>query len=350
MKKMWQKLTQSVKEFWSKFKQSSFVKSLKLRFQRKNKPTTEMKQSGRENKKTPYFLLLPWLIGLVVFVVLPMLMILFMSVNDVLKTPQGFSFDFNGIDNFLFAFTNPEFYQALFGYVGLLVTYIPVIIIISFIIALLLNNDFKFRTVFRVMFFLPVVLLSNATLENIVSTSTGENTLLNVNDVFIFSMIDTYIPFLANGLEGMFNVLIVILWFTGVPIILYINGLQKINHNIYEAARIDGGNAWQILWLIIIPNIKSTALVITIFSVVQVGIYNINPLYYLLEEQIMMTATNLGNAATYALLYTVVTFIFIGIMVLILRDKDVVVPEQKRYVRTKELYDMQKAQEAMTNE
>jgi len=348
MKEFWKKVVKNTQELWKKFCDSSLIQRLKLRFQKKDSSNPE--NSERENKKTPYILLLPWMIGLVIFVIVPMLMILFMSFNDVLKTPQGFSFDYIGINNFLFAFTNPEFYQALFGYVGLLVTYIPVIIIMSFLIALLLNNDFKFRTSFRVVFFLPVVLLSNATLTNIINTSTGENTLLNVDNVFIFSMLQSYIPFLASGLENMFNVLIVILWFTGVPIVLYINGLQKINSNIYEAARIDGGNAWQILWLIIIPNIKSTALVIAIFSVVQVGIYNINPLYFLLQEQIMMTATNLGNAATYALLYTLVTFLFIGIMMLILRERDVVVIERKRFDRTKELYDLQKKQEAMMNE
>ncbi|QMS84429.1 carbohydrate ABC transporter permease [Candidatus Xianfuyuplasma coldseepsis] len=348
MKEFMEKVRSALKEAWKWFNNTSVVKNytFKREYRKQNRP----QKQERENKKTPYFLLTPWLIGLVIFVVLPVLMIVYMSVHDVLKTPQGFDFEFIGIDNFLFAFTNPDFYQALFGYVGLLVTYIPVIIIISFLIALLLNNDFQFRVVFRVMFFLPVVLLSNATLTNIVNTSTGENTLLNVDGVFVFSMIEQYIPFMANGLESMFNVLIVILWFTGVPIVLYINGLQKINRGIYEAARIDGGNSWQILWLIIIPNIKSTALVIGIFSVVQVGIYNINPLFLLLQDQIMMTATNLGNAATYAFLYTVVTFLFIGVLLLLLREKDDIVIEKKRYIRTQELYELQKQQEAMSNE
>jgi ABC-type sugar transport system permease subunit len=322
------------------------IEKIKQFFKRNEKT----KKSERENKKTPYLLMIPWLIGMVIFVFISIIMILFMSVNDVLKTPLGYNFEFAGIDNYLGAFTNPEFYQALIQYVVLLFTYVPIIVIISFLIAMLLNENFKGRTAFRVLFFLPVVLLSNATISNVSGVSAGENALLNVDGVFVFSMIESYIPFFATFLQNMFSVIILILWFTGVPIVLYINGLKKINTAIYEAAQIDGANAWQILWLVIIPNIRSTALVIAIFSVVQVGIYNINPLYGILQEQISMTATNLGNAATYSILYTIVTFLFIGLMILILREKEVVNQEQKRYTKTQELYEKQKAMEVKTVE
>ncbi len=308
------------------------------------------KKTARENKKTPYLLMAPWLVGMIFFVGLPIIMIIYMSFNDVLKTPKGFSFEFVGLDNYLSAFTNPDFYQALINYVVLLITYVPMIVIVSFLIALLLNNDFKGRTVFRVLFFLPVVLLSNATLTNVSGVSAGENALLDVDGVFVFSMIEQYIPFFATFLHNMFSQLIIILWFTGVPIVLYINGLKRVNQQIYEAAKIDGGNAWQILWLIVIPNIKSTAMVIAIFSVVQVGIYNINPLYGLLSDQIQKTATQLGTASTFAILYTLVTFIFIGIVVLGLREREHVVVENKRFSKTGELYEKQKQMGVALNE
>ncbi len=335
MKKTLTRGWDAMASLYDRIRKSSVWKRMRGLFSR-NKP------GKRDNPTTPYVLMLPWLIGLVIFVIIPVGMIFFMSFHDVLKTPQGFSFDFVSFENFLFAFTNPIFYQSLLSYVNMLFVYIPVILIMSFLIALLLNNDFKFRTTFRVIFFLPVVLLSNATLNNISTTSGENNAFLNIENTFIFSMIDAYVPFMADFLSGMFGVLIVILWFTGVPIVLYINGLKKIDQSIYEAAKIDGGNAWQILWLIIIPNIKSTALVIAIFSVVQVGIFNTNPLYGLLQEQIMMTATNLGIAATYALLYTIVTLLFIMLLIFILRDKDIVVMARKEYNRTRELYEKQK--------
>lgn len=322
------------------------IEKIKTFFKRDDKE----KKHSRENKKTPYLLMTPWLLGMILFVLLPIFMIVFMSFNDVLKTPLGFTFDFVGLDNYLSAFTNPDFYQALLSYVVLLVTYVPIIIIVSFLIALLLNNDFKGRTLFRVLFFLPVVLLSNATLGNVTSVSTGENALMSVDGVFVFSMIESYIPFFATFLQNMFSVIIIILWFTGVPIVLYINGLKRINSQIYEAAKIDGGNAWQILWLIVIPNIRSTALVISIFSVVQVGIYNINPLYSLLQEQILATATQLGTASTFAILYTLVTFIFIGILILVLRERETVYVENKRFSKTGELYEQQKHLEVATSE
>ena len=55
------------------------------------------------------------------------------------------------------------------------------------------------------------------------------------SDIFIMQIIQSYSPGFANALAGVFDHLSIILWFTGIPIVLFINGLQKINPSIYEA-------------------------------------------------------------------------------------------------------------------
>ena len=61
---------------------------------------------------------------------------------------------------------------------------------------------------------------------------------------------------------------------------------KKINPSIYEAAKIDSANAWQIMWKITIPMIKQVGLIITVFTVIQLGMYDsINPVYKLIEEK-----------------------------------------------------------------
>jgi len=123
-------------------------------------------------------------------------------------------------------------------------------------------------------------------------------------------------------LAGIFDQLSIILWFTGIPIVLFINGLQKINTSIYEAARIDSANAWQIMWKITIPMLKQIGLIITIFTVIQLGMFNsINPLYELIEEKTGETGSGLGYAATYAWIYTVIVLIIVGIVFLLFRER-----------------------------
>ncbi|HCR39339.1 MAG TPA: sugar ABC transporter permease, partial [Lachnospiraceae bacterium] len=102
----------------------------------------------------------------------------------------------------------------------------------------------------------------------------------------------------------------------------FINGLQKINPNLYEAAQIDSANSWQILWKITIPIIKPLALVVTIFTIVNLGTFSINPVYGLIKTATENTSGGLGIAATYSWIYSFVVLILIGITFLIFRNKE----------------------------
>ena len=111
-----------------------------------------------------------------------------------------------------------------------------------------------------------------------------------------------------------------------IPIILFINGLQRINPSLFEAAKIDGATTWQILWKITIPIIKPTALIVSIFTIVQIGMYNINPIYGLIRDSMYNFQGGLGLSSAYAIVYTFVVLLFVGIAFLILggkRDKKI---------------------------
>jgi len=135
-------------------------------------------------------------------------------------------------------------------------------------------------------------------------------------------MIANYSRDLAGLLIGIFMELSIILWFTGIPIILFINGLQKINPSLYEAAQIDSANGWQILWKIIMPIIKPIALVVTIFTIANLGTFSTNPVYALIGKATENTSGGLGIASTYAWLYSLVLLIIIRAAFLIFRNKE----------------------------
>ena len=101
---------------------------------------------------------------------------------------------------------------------------------------------------------------------------------------------------------------------------MFINGLQKINGSLYEAAEIDGATAWQMLWKITVPLIKPIVLVASIFIIVQLGLFNLNPVYQMIQDTIYNTTGGLGLASAYAWIYTAIVLILVLGTFLIFKD------------------------------
>lgn len=279
-----------------------------------------IQRSGNSNRQA-YLFLLPWLIGFAVFTIGPFFYTMYLSFYNVNQTGLGWEMIFVGFDNYVIAFfTNIEYIPALIEFITLEITYVPAIVIASFILGILLNRNIKFRSGFRTIFFLPVIVLSGSVMDQLVST---DSTRLNdFSENIVFQMVMNYSFDAANALLTLFENFTMVLWFTGIPIILFINGLQKISVSLYEAAKIDGANAWQILWKITVPIIKPTALIVAIFTIVQIGMYNINPVYGLIRDSMYNIAAGLGLASAYTWIYTMVVLIFVGIALLLLSSRE----------------------------
>jgi len=217
-------------------------------------------------------------------------------------------------------FTNIDFVPAMIEFIILEITYVPAIIIASFILGILLNRDLKFRSGFRTIFFLPVIVLSGSVMDQLIST--GSTRLSDFSENIVFQMVMNYNMGAARALLTLFENFTMVLWFTGIPIILFINGLQKINVQLYEAAKIDGATTWQILWKITVPIIRPTALIVAIFTIVQIGMYNINPVFGLIRDSMYNIAGGLGLASAYTWIYTLVVLIFVGIAMLLLSKRE----------------------------
>lgn len=270
--------------------------------------------------------MLPWLIGFVIFTAIPFVATIFLSFNVVQQNIRGFQFDWVGLGNYYMAFfENTEFLPALLSYLSMIIPYTFVIVVLSFILAYLLNSIKFLRGFFRTIFFLPVIIMSGPVMYQLIdstSESSGQiEAVRQFGDIFIVQMISSYSPEFASLLIGVFEQLSIIIWFTGIPIILYINGLQKINASIYEAAQIDSANAWQILWKITIPIIRPIMLIITIFTIVNIGTFSVNPVYTLISETTDNTSSGLGVASAFACIYSVVVLLLIGIVFLLFRNK-----------------------------
>ncbi|MCL2276739.1 MAG: sugar ABC transporter permease [Treponema sp.] len=277
-----------------------------------------------------YMFLLPWLIGFFIFTVWPFAYTIFLSFHEVRLTIQGWETTFTGLDNYNLAFLrNVEFVPALLSFITMELTYAPVITVIAFILALLLNQNIKFRAGFRALFFLPVIVMSGPVMYQLMDS--GSMTFAGLEDMILFQMVAMYSPVLADVMIMLFENYSMILWFTGIPIILFISALQKIDSSMLEAARIDSANSWQILWQIIMPIIRPIAMVSVILTIVQLGTYSINPVLPLVQNAIYATTAGLGLASAFAWIYTAAALALMGIAFALLKSpKEDTVREWKK--------------------
>lgn len=279
----------------------------------------------RRQSAKGYLFMLPWLTGFLVFTIFPFFYTIYLSFHDVKTTINGWEMKFNGLANYDTAFfKNTEFVPAIVDFLKMIIPYTFVVVILSFIISYMLNRLTKYKGIFRTIYFLPVIIMSGPVMAQILEAdevTQMANEMSAYSDIFILQMIWSYSRQFAYVLIDIFDQLSMILWFTGIPIILFINGLQKINFSMYEAAKIDSANSWQILWKITIPNIKSTALISTIFTIIQLATYDTDGIYGLIKEAAGNLSSGLGYAATYAWIYSLLVLIIIGLAFLILRDK-----------------------------
>ena len=277
------------------------------------------KQTIENQNKIAYLFILPWFIGFLMFVIYPFFQTIYNTAFQITSEANTLVYNYNlniTGGNYGMAFRNVYFFPQLIDFVVMEITYVPTIIIVAFILAILLNTGVKGQSVFRVIYFLPVIIMSGPVTG--ILRWNGAGSLLDYERNIVFKMILSYSPGLAEALSGLFSNFTMVLWFTGIPVILFLNALQKINVNLYEAAKIDGANAWQILWKIKVPIVKPTAFITAVFTIVQLGTYALNPIYYTIQNSIYTSAAGIGLASTFAFIYSLVVFLLVGIAFLLL--------------------------------
>lgn len=278
----------------------------------------------KRQNKLGYLFMAPWILGFLIFTMVPFIMTFYLSFTDVKQDIHGFHITFAGIKNYREAFlVNKDFTLNLGSFLAMILPYTVVIVIMSFILAMMLNAIKKGKSLFRTIYFLPVVVLSGPVMYQLMNlTPEVEGQVSELEYTFIVRMIASYSKEIAELLVSLFENLSTILWFTGIPIVLFINGLQKINPSLYEAARIDSATSWQILWKIILPIIRPTGLIVTVFTIVQLGAMDkINPVLTQIQTLMGNTSGGFGYAATVAWIYSFLVLLIIGAAFLVFRER-----------------------------
>ncbi len=205
----------------------------------------------------------------------------------------GFVLDYVGWDNYYNAlFVDPNFVTTLTSGVKQLVLEVPAIVVFSLFMAVLLNQKMVGRTLFRAIFFIPVILstgliddidMSNsfanyaagmgaaageegaATAGETVQQSSGIISAVDLQGLFSSMKVGTeLVEYVVNIVNDIYN----LVNRSGVQMLIFLSGLQSISPAIYESCTIDGATTWETFWKITFPMISPMILVNAIYTVI----------------------------------------------------------------------------------
>lgn len=227
-----------------------------------------------------FIYVLPWLLGFILFFLIPLLTSLIYSFSTVNANSQGVSSTWTGFNNYLTAFTvNTNFNRMLTEAIVDMVVNVPLIVIFSLFIAVVLNQKFIGRSFARSIFFLPVILTSGVilTLE-----STSLVMAVNEQDANSGSLINALSSFelerlmlevgvsetIVNYLTGAVDRIYEIVSLSGVQILIFLAGIQTISPQLYEASKIEGATGYEAFWKITFPMVSPLILVNMIYTII----------------------------------------------------------------------------------
>lgn len=169
-----------------------------------------------------------------------------------------------------------------------LIVQVPIMLILAMLLAQLLNNkDLKFKGFFRTCVFLPCA-TSLVSYSLIFKYMFATNGLINAI-LLKLGLISQSINFLGTTSTARMVIIIALIWrWTGYNMVFYLAGLQNIEYSVYEAAKIDGANAWQTFFQITVPLLRPT--------IVMTAIMSINGTLQLFDESVNLTNGGPANS------------------------------------------------------
>jgi len=237
----------------------------------------------KKQRRMGYFFIFPLILGIFFVFVPNLLMTLQFSFNEIqINGSEGYTLIPQGFRFYKEALTvDAVFIPSIFESYKEIFINMPVILIFSMLIASMLNQKFKGRSVSRIIFFIPIILSTGILLEiegNITDAinSSGLQTGGAVDGVLTFNLSDvlsrmnfnkTLIEIIQSAVTNIYK----ILQSSGMQIFIFLAGLQEIPVHLYEAAKIEGCSEWEVFWKITFPMLAPQTTVNLVYTLVLVG-------------------------------------------------------------------------------
>ena len=290
---------------------------------KEKKRTVKPGKLEKREARMGYLFVAPWLIGVVAFLLYPLGQSFRYMWYNIRITPVETKFIWYGTQNFSQIWLeSAEFPQGLVTYIWKTIVEVPIIVVFALIIAMMLNGKIRMRGFFRLLFFLPVIIVSGPVMNMLVSEGAATIPAMNVQS--IVSAFSRFLPAKAASSVGeIFSNMIMTLWYSGVQILIFLSALQKVDPALYEAAKIDGGSGWECFWKITLPTIKPMVLLNAIYTIIFMSSNEQNELIVMIKNA-MFSGTKekgYGYASAMAWMYSVVVTLVVVLFFVLLGSK-----------------------------
>ena len=144
------------------------------------------------------------------------------------------------------------------------------------VIALILNQKFRGRLIFRAIYFMPVIIATGVVIELMFKTTSDDlvsvgvsqsltDSMFSVEDVAVWlNLPDKIAVYITMVIHNIFD----LVWNCGIQTILFIAGLQSIPRSLYEVSQIEGASKWQEFWFITFPMLSSVTILVVVFTTI----------------------------------------------------------------------------------
>ncbi|MEF2071099.1 carbohydrate ABC transporter permease [Consotaella aegiceratis] len=267
---------------------------------RQIKPRTAA-QRRRRNNLVAYSFIAPNFIGFAVFTLGP---IIFAFILAFLHWDGSNPIQFAGLDNFWRLFRDSAFIAAFWNTIVYTVATVPLTLVCALGLAVVLNQKVFGRNFFRTVMFFPYVasLVAVAVVWNMIfNPSMGPFNML----LYTLGLDPANMPgWAADKHWAMVTVILFSVWKNmGYYMVIYLAGLQGINPDLYEAAGLDGANAWQKFRYVTIPQLSATTFFVSIMLTIQC---------FKVFDQIYMITQGGPGTSTLVLVYHIYNEAFIS--------------------------------------
>lgn len=206
----------------------------------------------RREQRWAYLMIAPTIIGLLVLNYYPLIDTIRLSFS---RTQTFGKSTFVGIQNYVTMFSTPEFWKATWNTIWFCILTVPVGMAIALLVAVLLNAKVKFKSGFRAIYFLPMVVAPAAVAMVWRWMFNGQYGIIN-------TILGRQINWLTDPATAIVACAIVAIWSAlGYDAVLLMSGLQNISKTYYEAAEIDGASRVRQFFSITLPMISPTLFV-----------------------------------------------------------------------------------------
>ena len=269
-------------------------------------------------QKYGYTFVAHWAVGMILFFIVPLLTSVWYAFCNVSITAEGIVAKFAGLANFKKALFEDIYYSDhLIGSVTSLAYRLPIIVSLSLILAVLLNQKFPGRAIARAVFFLPLIIgfspiMSRLTGEQVQmlghiteGVEGGAVEMINFHEILaglnLPSQIDGILSYYLSRVTSLF-------WSCSIQTILFLAGLQSIPESAYEAGRVEGANAWMSFWTITVPMLGRIISLVIVYTMIDL---------FSSGNAVVSYAYNIMNRHFYDLSSAILWFYFVIVTVII---------------------------------